>query len=88
MVKVFEMNDCDWVAAATLESAVAHYLKEHAGGRSAEDAMDNPHELTEEEMESLIFSDEDRGRSSYKSRLDYLIAERVKFPCLFASTEY
>jgi hypothetical protein len=57
-----------------------------------EDVSDNPHELTEEEMDTLQFSDEPgapaAAKRSFREQLDKLIAEGQTFPCFFASTEY
>jgi hypothetical protein len=53
-MKIFAMNDCDWMAAEDLESAKAAYLKDYSGDY---DSLEDPHELTEEEMDSHTLHD-------------------------------
>lgn len=43
MTKIFNLNDCDWVAANSLEEAIGWYLKET--GLPADEALDGPHEV-------------------------------------------
>ena len=88
-IKVFAMNDCDWVAAVSLESAKRFYMESDFSGDLPEnEAMDSPHEVSDADMDLLVFTDDNGSRSSFRHRLVCLEAERVKFPCLFASTEY
>jgi hypothetical protein len=87
-IKIFEMNDCDWMAAATLEEAVAEY-KTHYGGDDYESG--EPHQLTEEAMNRLMFHDTDVSPAiwrTFRAQLDKMVTEGQKFPCIFASTEY
>jgi hypothetical protein len=90
-IRIFAMNDCDWMAAKDLESAVAAYLKDFAGGLVKDEALDNPHELSEDDMDRMAFSDLECNpveRRSFRGQLNRMIAEGVEFPTLFASTEY
>lgn len=90
-MKVFAMNDCDWMAAETLEEATAAYVKDFTGGREEHDVLDNPTELTDVEAEPPVKRTfrEQRGRDGQADlQLSKLIAEGQKFPCFFASTEY
>ena len=89
-IKVWEVNACDWMAAATVEEATAKHKKL---GMDCDDDPIEPHPLTEEDMQRLIFQDEDDTtravtRRSFREQLDKMIAEGEKFPCFFASTEF
>lgn len=57
----------------------------------ADGIIDNPHVLSDDELDSLIFVYEPRGdarRGTFRERLNEMIAEGVEMPCFFASTEY
>ncbi len=89
---VYSMNDCDWVAAFSLESAVAWY-KHEIGGSTGDEVLDDPSELDDAEMASLKFrhdrdGDPEGPTISFRARLAELAAEAQEFPCFFASTEY
>lgn len=56
-VKVYAMNDCDWVAAPDLETAKAFYLQLTGFKGTEEECFDDPYELSAEAMGSLIFVD-------------------------------
>lgn len=88
-MKVFCMNDCDWMAAETLEEAKASYLKDYwGGGKEHEDeAFDAPYELTPEQMEKMMFQGDDYT-CSFQEELNNQVAAGQTFPCFFASTEY
>ena len=85
-VHVFEMNDCDWIAAETLEQARGYY--KGIVGEDEEEAR----QLTEEELGELVFvegDDRDEGRHiSFLQHLEELVSQGQQFPCYFASTEY
>ena len=90
-MKIFSMNDCDWVAAETLEEAKAAYL-EHTyitnSTNDEHDAFDDPGEITEIQYDKLLFHDEDGKVRSFREQLQHMIAAGEKFPTFFASTEY
>lgn len=98
MIKVFAMNDCDWVAAETAEDAVALYMKET--GLSREEALegkDQPDEMTEAQMleeKFLAYEEDDEGdplsptTRTFREELDRRLAAGETFPCFFASTEH
>lgn len=87
-IKIFKLNDCDWWADTSLEEAIKNYLNET--GMSHEDGIEDPYELSDDEMKNIIHSGEDGAgpRMAFIDRLLMDIAEGMKFPCLFASTEY
>lgn len=82
-IKLFKMNDYDWWAARSIEEAVQDY-KTFCG----EDGIKNPHELSEEEMNRLIFKDDDGESRTFNEQLKKEIDRGAEFPCMFASTEY
>jgi hypothetical protein len=85
---VYEMDDYTWWAGESLESVVADYLKETGVSRDEIEPM----ELTDEEMNALIFVDDPGNTSgasrSFAEQLGRMIAEGATFPCFFATTEY
>ena len=85
-MKIFSMNDCDWMAADTIEDATAEFIKEYGGDGSIED----PHELTDDDMDRLILHDGEGERPdcTFREGLSRMVSEGVTFPIFFASTEY
>lgn len=97
--RVFRMNDVDWWMARTLEEARASYKRE-TGDDETEDAC----ELTDEEMDRLMFHETDenerptkKGRRTFREelrqRVELMESLRVEHgveprPDLFACTEY
>jgi len=86
-MKVFNMNDCDWFMARSLEEAIYEYKKY----LKSQDMDDEPEywedavELTEEEMDRLKYRDEDLPEAvTFREAL----AMRGSEPEFFASTEY
>lgn len=87
-MKIFRMDDCTWMAGATLEDCTAEWV-EHYGGEIIEGEF-APYEETA--LDKLIFFDEDaRGgigkRRTFREELDRLIASGETFPLFFATTE-
>jgi len=87
-IKVFKLNYCDWWADYSLEQAIENYLNET--GVSYEDGIEDPRELSDDEMKFLIHSGEDGlgPKMSFIDRLLLDIRGGDEFPCLFASTEF
>ena len=87
---VFQMNDCDWMAAATPESAIAGY--EEYKSPDDDFVKEPPTELSDETMARLKFTGEpgepDAGTRTFREELDRRIAAGETFPQFFASTEY
>lgn len=87
-MKIFQMNDCDWMAGEDLESVTADYLENYTGGQTAEEAFeDAPFELPDEALDRLRFREEDGVRRTFREQLAFLIEGGQRFPCFFASTE-
>ena len=90
-MKVFQMNDCDWMAGETLEECKAEYLSGFWHGATEEDAFDDPRELTDAEMDKKIFVDneaEPEVRRTFREQLAHIIAKGETFPTFFASSEF
>ena len=90
VMKIFSMNDCDWMAAETLEEAKAAYLAEcwSGTGELDEDAFDDPDEISAAQYDGLLFSDEDGTKRTFREQLQRMMESgREKFPTFFASTE-
>jgi hypothetical protein len=84
-IKIIQVNDCDWVAAETVEEAKEWYKKEF-GSDDAD--VEEARELTDKEMETLSFKDEDQNRKhSFKEQLELMREAGISFPAYFASTE-
>jgi len=83
-ISVFILNDCDAVAAKSLREAVDWYEKE-TGCTQDDDEVYPDIEIKRQDMNSLIFIDEDRKiKGTVKSQID----QTNKFPCLIWSTEF
>src|SRR5437588_4054498 len=57
-IKVFRMNDYDWWAAESLESAKVGYMRE-GYGQDEDTAFKNPYELSAEQMASHVMHEWD-----------------------------
>lgn len=90
LIKVFSMNDCDWMAAKTLEEAKAEYLLNYCGGLDESEAFDDPTELDAKDMLHYKFHDDEDRKviRTFQDQLEKMIAEGVEFPMFFASIEY
>jgi hypothetical protein len=100
-MKIFAMNDCDWYAAETLEDALKAMAKNLACEATDEGIaemrndfdVDEPVELTDEDMDRLKFREEEEDGTlgvamlTFREKLDEMIADGDEFPCFFASTE-
>lgn len=92
-VKVYRMNDCDWMAAANMDEAKAAYLQDFAGGLTAEEAFEGVYELTDFDLSRMKYTrteddGEPIGKITFRQELDLMIVSGTKFPNFFASTEF
>ena len=87
-IKVFQLNEYDWWAGEDLEKVKIAYIKEN--NLSIYEVFDDTlHELSDEEMLSTMFgNDEDESQITFQQRLGDIIKLGAVFPCFFASTEY
>lgn len=96
-MRVFRINDSEWWMARSLTEAKQDYLAT-VGLMSEEEAFDDARELTDVELDSLQFRDEDgidldggtqKGdKRSFREELEGRIASGATRPQPFASTEY
>ena len=91
-MKIFAMNDCDWMAGEDMESVTALYLKEYAGDTPADEALDDPQELTEAQLDKLRFQNEEAETpddyQTFRQRLRFMETRGDAFPAFFATAEY
>lgn len=93
-VRIWQINDCEWVAARTLTQAIDCLIG--TTGCSRENVWDNARALTPHELAKLtFFTDEEEPdvpgsykRHSFAKQLAVLIERGADFPCYFASTEF
>jgi hypothetical protein len=91
LVKVFRMNDCDWVAAPTLEEAKDWYQQTFRPTDDEADLFDGPSEVDDTHMNGMLFRDEDGPETltrTFREQLNLMIERGESFPAFFASTEY
>ena len=85
---VYQLNECDWWVARSMEEAQADYAKECGAD------IEDPHELDDAEMGRRTFvdcdedeSEIDGGRRSFREELERRVAAGLASPGPFASTE-
>jgi hypothetical protein len=84
-MKVYRLNDCDWWAGESLQACADAYC---AGvDLSPDEALDDPSELSDEEMQQSFFDEEAGETRTFSEQLGRMIDSGVKFPAFFASTE-
>jgi hypothetical protein len=93
-IKVFKLNDYEWWAAASLAEAIADWKQWTGfGDEEAAENLDDPRELSDEEMDRLQFAhteedDTPYRKQSFRAELAEQIAAGETFPGFFATTEY
>lgn len=87
---IYRLNDYDWWAGSSLEVVKAAYLE--VTGLDEDDALDDPRELSDKEMDTLKHFGEDwENRDSpctFREELARIVALGWTFPCPFACTEW
>ena len=84
-MKIWDLNGTDWYMANNAKEAREDYIK--FVGPHAEIYDEGPIECTDEELDGLLFIDEDYNQRSFREEL----AQRVKVGIksqFFASTEF
>ncbi len=87
-MKVFQMNDCDWMIGLSLIDCKRAYLRDYC------EDTDEARELDEEELDTLIFTDCDENETpsgikrTFREQVQVEISACGEFPRLFASTEF
>ncbi len=89
-IKIFKMNDCDWVAAETINEAIL-CIAESSGMPEAEiEALkaseEYPQEVSDVELDRLQFA-EGPIKRSFREELRARLVDGEEFPQFFASTE-
>lgn len=88
-MNIYKVNDCDWVAAESFDSAAEFYRRE----TGTEIDRDEAYELDGEELDTLIFVAEEgcyglaAGEYTFRTTLAGAVAGGYTEPFLFASTE-
>ena len=88
-MNIYQIDDYDWWIGESLTSCVADYLVTYGNDVGVSEAR----ELTDEELDSLIFTDtyEDDTptgtRRTFREQLAVEISIGGEFPRMFASTE-
>ena len=82
-IEVYELHDGDWWAAKSLTEAILEARK--TCGETYYPMVLTAKPLTDDEMKSHIFRDDDGSRRSFRDQLDLMIASGERFPCCFAS---
>jgi hypothetical protein len=86
-LRIYALNECEWWAGFDMESTIQAHLKNC--GLSREEAVDEPYELTEEQMDTTQFrDDETREPRTFRQQLDVMVERGESFPAFFATTEY
>jgi hypothetical protein len=87
-MKVFQVSDCDWWMAETAEQARDSAV-ECYGADLDDFPLDEIDELSDDQMQSLKFYDEDENVTrTFAEQLSRRIREGATKPEIFASTEY
>jgi hypothetical protein len=86
-IKVYQLNEFEWWAAATLADAIADW-KKWTG--LTDDELEDPRELTAEEMRELVYvdPDDDYAKRPFAEELQARLDAGLEFPQPFATTEY
>ena len=90
-LKVYDMDDCTWYAAVTVEDAKRQYIAD-MGEESWDFDEGYPRELDDEEMARLEYVADPYKRPEdkepFRNALAHMLAEGKEFPRFFATTEY
>lgn len=91
MIKVWKLNDFDWVLAKTLEEAKQCYANTVSDGvvdkEFEEEFIDSPHEETDLDTK-MILDDNEEERCSFRVEVERMVKNGDTFPCMFVSSEY
>ena len=99
--KIYKIDDYEWWVGKSLEECVDAYIKEYFDGDESEKKelleYNEPREITEKELDTLIFYDDiynqdESKKRTFREELKRLVnneTDRIpNFPCMFASSEY
>lgn len=89
-MKIFQLNDCDWWIGPSLEACKKGYTENYG---DADGIQGDAHELDDEELNRLIFTDWDEDgrptgiKRTFREQLAVEVEKGGEFPRMFASTE-
>ena len=89
-IKIFQMSECDWVAAETFQDALQCLADTLTNGdlMAVIEYVDNPKILNKEDMIKMRFRDDYENyksrHRSFKKELQNRIKRQEKFPQMFA----
>ena len=86
-IRIYAMNDCDWVVARSREEAITFYKSISADPKDWQDAE----EIDSSKLDRLRFCIEDSRSGptiSFRQRLQQIVDNGEDVPDLFASTEF
>jgi hypothetical protein len=78
-MNIYQLNDEEWWAAETLEGAIDAACSET--GLSPDEVADEPYQLSKEELNELVFTDDDGTQRTFAEQLQLLNPNE---PCIFA----
>lgn len=89
-LKIFQMNDCDWLIGESLEACKAEYIRNYSDDPDSID--EDAHELSDDELDTLKFSDrseddQEETTRTFREQLATEISKGGLYPRMFASTE-
>jgi len=82
-MKVFKLNEIEWYMAETIDEAIRALEIDTAGAG----VIDNPYELSGEEMDTTFFAMADNRKLSFTNYLQGFIKKKDNQPQFFASIE-
>lgn len=93
-MKIFQINDCDWYTGPNIYEVIQCVMRET--GDTFEDSFtDDLHELTEEELDYLTFTEDavdpdtmEPIQKTFRKKLTEMIAAGDTRTGMFASTEF
>jgi len=89
-MKVFNVDENDWYAGENLEEVEA-FVKKQREHDNIDDEVIEIVELEKADLDRFQFfiDPDDRYETiTFQERLDFLIEQKEKFPCFFATSEY
>ena len=87
---IYRVNDCDWYAAYSLEEAIGACCEDT--GMSRGEACDEPYQVSEADMDQLVYVDDpgtgESVRRTFREELARMVGVGGLIPGFFATTEY
>lgn len=86
-IRVYRLDDYDWWAGESLAACLKE-ARAQCGDDCYPDDPSIQHELSDQTMQIMRFTDEDGEKRSFADELNRRIAACEEFPQMFASTEF